>query len=106
MRRAILQLILLMLLNGAAMSVRAGDLRINLPKHSRLTPVQSLNRDGVKELKRGRVDKAKQLFVQAYLLDPEDPFTLNNLGYLSELKSDADQALKHYQLAATISTEA
>ena len=106
MRRAILQLILLMLLNGAAMSVRAGDLRINLPKHSRLTPVQSLNRDGVKELKRGRVDKAKQLFVQAYLLDPEDPFTLNNLGYLSELEGDADHALKYYELAAHTSTEA
>ena len=106
MKLRIPQLLLLTLLGGAATSLQAGDLRITLPKQGRLTPVQALNRDGVKEVKRGRVDKAKQLFVRAYLLDPDDPFTLNNLGYVSELEGDADHALKYYELAAHTDTEA
>jgi Flp pilus assembly protein TadD len=65
-----------------------------------------LNRDGVRELKRGHVKKAKQLFVKAYLLDPDDPFTLNNLGYIAEIEGEVDRALKYYQLAANTSTEA
>src|SRR5215470_3965324 len=84
----------------------AGDLRLSLPKRGRLTPVQSLNRDGVSEIKHGHVDKAKRLFVRAYLIDPDDPFTLNNLGYVSELEGDAERALKYYDLAAHTSTEA
>ena len=105
-KRKLLQLVLLTLVNGASASLFAGDLRISLPKSGRLTPVQSLNRDGVKELKHGHVDKAKRLFVRAYLLDPDDPFTLNNLGYVSELEGDADHALKYYDLAAHTNTEA
>jgi Flp pilus assembly protein TadD len=97
---------LLILLSGAATLAYGSDVRIPLPKQSRLTPVQALNRDGVNAVKRGRVDKAKQLFVRAYLLDPDDPFTLNNLGYISELEGDADHALKFYDLAARTSTEA
>ena len=84
----------------------AGDLRLSLPKETHLTPVQQLNRDGVKHLKQGHIAKAKQLFVKAYLLDPDDPFTLNNLGFVSELEGDADRALKYYQLAANTDTEA
>jgi Flp pilus assembly protein TadD len=106
MKPGIPQLLLLTFLGAAVTSLQAGDLRITLPKQSRLTPVQALNRDGVKEVKRGRVDKAKQLFVRAYLLDPDDPFTLNNLGYISELEGDADHALKYYELAAHTGTEA
>jgi Flp pilus assembly protein TadD len=44
--------------------------------------------------------------VKAYLLDPNDPFTLNNLGYVAELEGDVDRALRYYQLAADTSTEA
>ncbi len=82
------------------------DFRVPLPKRSRVTPVQQLNREGVQELKRGHVRKAKARFVKAYLLDPDDPFTLNNLGYIAELEGDVDRALKFYQLAADTSTEA
>jgi len=82
------------------------DLRLSLPKGSRSTPVQQLNRDGVNQLKHGRVKKAKERFVKAYLLDPDDPFTLNNLGYIAELEGDVDRALKYYQLAANTSTDA
>jgi Flp pilus assembly protein TadD len=85
---------------------QAVDVRVPLPKSSRVTPVQQLNREGVKELKRGHIKKAKARFVKAYLLDPDDPFTLNNLGYIAELEGDVDRALKFYQLAANTSTEA
>jgi len=94
------------LLVGVASRVSAGDFRISIPKHSRLTPVQQLNREGVKDAKKGRLAKAKERFVKAYLLDPNDPFTLNNLGYVAELEGDVDRALRYYQLAAGVQTEA
>lgn len=84
----------------------AGDLRITLPKRSKPTPVQQLNRDGVKELQKHRVSRAKRLFYKAYLLDPDDPFTLNNLGYISELEGDADRALKYYELSSKNTSQA
>lgn len=106
MRHGIYQFALVVLFGWVAVSAKADDLRINLPRQGRLTPVQSLNRDGVKAVKSGHMDRAKKLFVQAYLLDPDDPFTLNNLGYISEMEGDADHALKYYQLAANTRTEA
>ncbi len=84
----------------------AGDLRITLPKRSKATPVQQLNRDGVEAIKKHEVDKANKLFYQAYLLDPNDPFTLNNLGYISELAGDLDRAQRFYSLAQGQSYEA
>ncbi len=44
--------------------------------------------------------RAKKLFYKAYLLDPNDPFTLNNLGYMAELDGDVDRAARYYDLAA------
>jgi Flp pilus assembly protein TadD len=84
----------------------ASDLQIPIPQRSVSTPTQKLNRDGVAELKRGHQDKAKRLFYRAYLLDPDDPFTLNNLGYVAELEGDADRALRYYALAARSRTDA
>jgi Flp pilus assembly protein TadD len=84
----------------------AGDLKINVPQRSISTPSQKLNREGVAELKHGHAKKAKQLFYRAYLLDPDDPFTLNNLGYVAELDGDADRALRYYALAARDRTAA
>ena len=78
----------------------AGDLKIKLPKRSSATPVQQLNRQGVQQLKRHHLEKARELFLKAYLLDPDDPFTLNNLGYISELEGDADRALRYYELSS------
>ena len=76
------------------------SLRIKLPKRSSPTPVQKLNQDGVKALKQHKLDKAEKLFYRAYLIDPDDPFTLNNLGYISELRGKVDRALRYYELAA------
>jgi len=80
-------------------SSQAGDLRIALPKGATTTPVQRLNREGVDAINKHHVDKAKKLFYQAYLMDPDDPFTLNNLGYISELEGSSDRAQKFYALA-------
>ena len=84
----------------------AGDLRLPLPAHTSTTPVQKLNRDGVEAVRKHDVAKAKRLFYQAYLLDPNDPFTLNNLGYVSELEGAVDRAQRYYSLARSQPYEA
>src|SRR5256885_4239927 len=84
----------------------AADLRLKLPKRSKPTPVQQYNRDGVKAIEKRDYRKAKQLFYKAYLLDPNDPFTLNNLGYISELEGDVDRAARFYDLSAENSSDA
>src|SRR5215472_7359896 len=66
----------------------AGDLKIRLPKRSKETPVQQLNREGVKQVEKHNIGKAKKLFYKAYLLAPNNPFTQNNLGYVSKLEGD------------------
>src|ERR1700689_950620 len=84
----------------------AGDLKVNLPKRSHMTPVQRLNQDGVDAIRKRRYEKAETLFYKAYLLDPDDPFTLNNLGYISELQGQVDRALRFYELAGQQATDA
>jgi Flp pilus assembly protein TadD len=79
---------------------------ISIPKRSKLTPVQRLNREGVEALQKHKYQKAEQLFYRAYLYDPADAFTLNNLGYIAELKGDIDRAERFYQLASDQSSEA
>jgi Flp pilus assembly protein TadD len=79
---------------------QAEGVRISIPKRSDATPVQKLNREGVKEIQRHHLAKAEQLFYKAYLIDPDDPFTLNNLGYISELQGKIDRAQRYYELAA------
>jgi Flp pilus assembly protein TadD len=102
---AIATLLAMQLLAGARPGF-ASNLQIPIPQRGVSTPSQKLNREGVAELKRGHQKKAKQLFYRAYLLDPQDPFTLNNLGYVAELDGDADRALRYYALAAREHTDA
>ena len=80
-------------------SASAGDVRISIPKRTKPTPVQKLNQEGVKEVQKHNYKKAKALFYKAYLIDPNDPFTLNNLGYIAELEGQADRAQRYYSLA-------
>ena len=82
------------------------DVRINLPKRDRTTPVQKLNRDGVEAISKHQYEKARDMFYEAYLLDPDDPFTLNNLGYVAELAGDVERAQRFYELSAQNATEA
>lgn len=79
---------------------------ILLPMRSKLSPVQKLNRLGVEAVKHRDYEKAEKLFYKAYLYDPADPFTLNNLGYVSELQGQLDKAHKFYELAAEQGSDA
>jgi Flp pilus assembly protein TadD len=73
---------------------------ITFPMRSQMSLVQRLNREGVEAVKKHNYEKAESLFYKAYLYDPADPFTLNNLGYISELEGQLDRAHKFYALAA------
>jgi Flp pilus assembly protein TadD len=85
----------------------AGDtLRIRIPRRSELTPVQRLNREGVDAVSRRQYEKAETLFYKAYLYDPADPFTLNNLGYVSEIQGELDRAHQFYALASEQGSDA
>jgi len=84
----------------ATASALGQGLHIRIPKHTEATPVQKLNRDGVKQIKEHHLEKAERLFYKAYLIDPEDPFTLNNLGFISELQGKIERAQRYYELAA------
>jgi len=90
----------------SSLALNAGDLRIPLPKKSKYTPVQALNRDGVKAVEKHDYKRAKKLFYKAYLIDPNDPFTLNNLGYMAELDGEADRARRFYALSAEMGSDA
>jgi Flp pilus assembly protein TadD len=99
--------LVVLLLASASMPVSyARDLKISIPKRSKLTAVQRLNREGVEAVKRHEYDKARALFYKAYLFDPGDPFTLNNLGYVAELEGDAERAQNLYALASAAPTDA
>jgi len=87
-------------------SAQAGDLKLTLPRHSELTLVQRLNREGVDAIRQKRYEKAETLFYKAYLFDPGDPFTLNNLGYISELQGQLERAQKFYALSSEQATDA
>lgn len=78
----------------------ARDLELKIPRRSELTPVQRLNREGVEAIEKHQYEKAEAIFYKAYLYDPSDPFTLNNLGYISELQGNLDRALKFYALSS------
>jgi Flp pilus assembly protein TadD len=85
----------------------AGEkLRINIPRRTHLTPVQRLNREGVEAVRKHDYERASVLFYRAYLYDPADPFTLNNLGYVAELQGQLDRARRFYNLASTQSSSA
>lgn len=99
-------LLTLLLFSLGLVSVQAQQFHIPLPKKSKYTPVQQLNRDGVKALQKHNLDKAKRYFYRAYLIDPNDPFTLNNLGYLAELEGDLDRAQRYYDQAEANTSDA
>lgn len=74
--------------------------KITIPRRSKLTPVQRLKREGVEAANKHDYAAAAALFYKAYLYDPADPFTLNNLGYISELQGQLQRADKFYKLAS------
>ena len=95
-----------MFLLGLLCAPGMAELRLTLPKRTKPTPVQQYNRDGVKALEKHNYGTAKKLFYKAYLLDPNDPFTLNNLGYVAELEGDLERAQRFYELSQEQNSDA
>src|SRR3954468_10467375 len=89
-----------------SLGVAAKDIRIPLPARSKPTPAQKYNQEGVKQLKKGHIQNAKKAFYKAYLVDPNDPFTLNNIGYIAELEGEVDRATRYYDLASANASDA
>src|SRR5438309_10604824 len=98
-RSALLFVIFSSFVSTSLLQAAEKAIRLNIPKRSKPTPVQTFNRDGVKAVEKHDYAKAKKLFYKAYLLDPDDPFTLNNLGYIAELEGDVDRAQRFYELS-------
>src|ERR1700684_3079310 len=105
-RRLSLFVIIALTVGLAPRDAFARDLKITIPKRSELTLVQRLNREGVDALRKRQYEKAETLFYKAYLFDPGDPFTLNNLGYISELQGQLERAQKFYSLASEQASDA
>lgn len=97
---AVASIALLFVASFSLAAAHANAIEITIPRRSRLTPVQKLNREGVKAVQKHDYSKAEALFLKAYLYDPSDPFTLNNLGYISELENNPARAEKLYKLSA------
>src|SRR6185437_14636457 len=106
MRVRVAPIAFLFVLVASFLHAEEKTLRISIPKHTKPTPVQALNRDGVKAVEKHDYERAKKLFYKAYLIDPNDPFTLNNLGYMSELEGDVDRAQRFYQLSQEQNSQA
>jgi Flp pilus assembly protein TadD len=108
-RRFLRGLLLVAVAASGLHSAQAGEIKdwkITIPRRSKLTPVQRLNREGVEAIKKHNFSKAEKLFYKAYLYDPGDAFTLNNLGYISELQGQIERAQQYYSMAAQQSSEA
>ena len=61
--------------------------------------VARLNLQGVSALNRNDRPSARKFFEQAYRLDPQNAFALNNMGYLAELDGDQETADDFYTQA-------
>jgi Flp pilus assembly protein TadD len=58
-----------------------------------------LNLRGVAALNDNNQVAARNFFLKAYKLDPQNAFTLNNLGYIAELDGDQESAESYYEAA-------
>jgi len=63
------------------------------------TEAMALTYRGVAAVNRNDWETAKKDFLEAYRLDPNDAFTLNNAGYLSERNGDVETAQFFYTRA-------
>jgi tetratricopeptide (TPR) repeat protein len=61
--------------------------------------VARLNLRGVSAMNRNDRKTARQNFEQAYKLDPNNSFAINNMGYLAELNGDTETAQSFYEQA-------
>jgi Flp pilus assembly protein TadD len=61
--------------------------------------VARLNLRGVSALNRNQTAQARQYFQQAYRIDPDNAFSLNNMGYIAESEGDRETADFYYAKA-------
>ena len=61
--------------------------------------VARLNLRGVSAMNRNDHKTARNDFEKAYKLDPRNAFTINNMGFLSELEGDKETAQSYYEQA-------
>jgi tetratricopeptide (TPR) repeat protein len=61
--------------------------------------VARLNLRGVSAMNRNDRKTARESFQQAYKLDPNNSFAINNMGYLAELSGDKETAQSFYEQA-------
>jgi tetratricopeptide (TPR) repeat protein len=61
--------------------------------------VARLNVRGVSAMNRNDRKTARDNFQQAYKLDPNNSFAINNMGYLAELEGDKETAQSYYDQA-------
>jgi Flp pilus assembly protein TadD len=64
--------------------------------------VAELNIRGVSDVNRNDLSAAEQAFRNAYALDPNNVFALNNIGYLSEIEGDRETAQFFYDRAQAL----
>jgi Flp pilus assembly protein TadD len=64
--------------------------------------VAELNIRGVSDINRNDLSAAVQAFRNAYALDPNNVFALNNIGYLSEIEGDRETAQFFYDKAQAL----
>jgi Flp pilus assembly protein TadD len=67
---------------------KAGDLEARVAR---------LNLQGVSAMNRNDRKMARADFLAAYRLDPDNSFTLNNMGFLAELDGDKETAQSYYE---------
>ncbi len=89
-----------------ASDFKSANIKITIPKRTKPTAVQLLNREGVEAVRNRDYDRAATFFYKAYLFDASDPFTLFNLGYISETQGDLERAKKFYDLASEQANDA
>ena len=62
--------------------------------------VNRMNVEAIRLLSQGRAPEALVLLQKALAMDPQNTYTLNNLGVAREFRGDYDEALKYYTAAA------
>jgi tetratricopeptide (TPR) repeat protein len=61
--------------------------------------VARLNLRGVSAMNRNDRKAAAEYFQKAYKLEPNNAFTINNMGYLAEIEGDKESAQSYYEQA-------
>lgn len=60
----------------------------------------SLTRDAVLAYKNGDVETFKANMKKAHEIDPQDPYVLNNMGFIYEMDGNKVEAVNHYKEAS------